>query len=369
MARLAIKNLLGERLRLFVSAGGVAAALFLVLLLEGVFAGTSEQLVAYLENTDADVWVMQDGVSNMHMSTSALPEMAGARVAAVPGVESVTPILYLSSVVRVRGSDSFSYIVGLPQGAERGGPWAMAAGSAHPDLGEAIVPETLARKRGIGLGDTVTILGRPFTVAGTSRGTFSLANSVTFISYGDMQALLGSPGVASYFLAKAQPGVGAEEMAQRIRDTVPGVNVLTRDAFADNDRAMARQMGVDLIGIMSLVGLGAGVLIIGLTVYTATVRRAGEYGIAKALGARGWQLFMVVGMETGLLALLSLAMALALALLVKPLVQALAPEIPLAYPVASLARIAVIAGGIAVVAAALPAYRISRVEPAVVFKG
>lgn len=368
MIHLALKNLFLERARLLVSVGGVAAALFIVLLLEGVFAGSTEQLVAYLERSDADVWVMQEGVSNMHMSTSVLPSALEGSILGVPGVEGVTPILYASNPIQAKERRWFSYIVGLRHGAERGGPWAMQEGVAIPGPDQAVISDVLARKGGIDLGDSVTILGRQFRVAGLSKGTFSMANTVTFISYRDMEELLASPEVASYFLVRAQSGVAPEDLAEHIRQTVPGVNALTREAFTASDRSMSRQMGVEVIQVMSFIGFVVGVLVVGLTVYTATVRQAREYGIAKAVGAKNRQLLGVVMLQTLTIALLGLGLAVALAYLARPLVQVLVPEVPLAYPASGLVRLGLASLAIAALASLSPAYRISRVEPAMVFK-
>ena len=252
MWRLAIKDLFSERAQLFVSLGGVAAAIVLVLFLQGIVEGSAEQLVAYVARADADVWVMQEGVSNMHMASSTLPRRLEATLRSAPGVKDTTPILYASGFVEAGGQRWLSYIVGVPQGAPRGGPWAMARSVETPGTGQAVVPEALARKAGADIGETVHIMGREFQVVGLSNGTFSMANSVTFVSYADMESMLASPGAVSYLLVKAGPGVSPAALAERIRQAAPGVNAMPRDAFVESDRSMARQMGADLVSIMGV---------------------------------------------------------------------------------------------------------------------
>lgn len=368
MLLLAWKNLLQERTRLAVSLGGVAAALFLVLLLEGIFAGASDQLVAYLEQSDADAWVMQEGVSNMHMSTSVVPANMQGAIEGVDGVDSATPILYATIPIRTGERRWLSYVVGVPPGAERGGPWAMASGSAEPGPGEIVIPDVMAAKSGLRLGDSIELLGRSFRVSGLSQGTFSMANTVAFISYADMAELLGAHDVASYFLVKAAPGLSAATLVDELQRSLPGVNVLTREQFVASDRALAQQMGVEIIQVMSLIGFVVGALVIGLTMYTATVRRAREYGVAKALGARDRQLLGAVGFQSLAIAAGGLVLALAIAFAARPLLGAVAPEVPLAFPATGIGRLAVVTLGIALAASLLPAYRIARLEPAMVFK-
>lgn len=343
-------------------------ALLLVLLLEGIFAGTSEQIVVYTQETDADVWVMQEGVSNMHMATSILPGNLKEAIPAVPGVEEVTSILYVNNFVEVGEKQWFSYIVGLKDNTARGGPWEMAEGTGNPGPGEVIIPDVLARKGDVGLGDNVTIMNRQFRVVGLSKGTFSMANSITFLSYSDLEELLSVPGAASYFLVTAEPGSSPETLAERIRQAIPGINAMSKNAFVASDRSMAIQMGVDIIRVMTLVGFAVGALVIGLTMYTTTVRRAREYGIAKALGARNRYLLALVMFQTLVIAFLGLGIAVALAYLARPLIAALVPEIALVYPVGSLVKLGLASLIIASLAALLPAYRIARVEPGIVFR-
>lgn len=70
MWRWTLKSLTAEPVALLVSIAAAGSAFLLVLFFEAVYAGEAEQIVAYVSHADADVWVMQRGVSNMHMATS-----------------------------------------------------------------------------------------------------------------------------------------------------------------------------------------------------------------------------------------------------------------------------------------------------------
>jgi putative ABC transport system permease protein len=368
MIRLALRNLLQERGRLLISLGGVAAAFVLVLVLEGVFTGAANGIVVYQEKTDADVWVMQEGVSNMHMATSVLPASLEGQIAAVPGVVGVTPILYVSALVGTGDRRWFSYVVGIRPDAERGGVWLMDQGRAKPGTGDAVIPDIVARKSGLKLGDSVNILGRQFRVAGISKETFSMANSITLVSYGDLADLLSAQGAASYFLVKAQAGVTAQALAESVGSVVPGVHAMTRDAFIESDRERATEMGVNIIRVMTLIGFIIGVLVIGLTMYTATVSRAREYGVVKALGANSRRVIGVVALQALVVVALGFVAAVAVAFGVRPIAGAALPEVALLYSAGSIVRLALTAAGIAALASVLPAWRVSRIEPGAVFR-
>jgi hypothetical protein len=80
MLRWTWNSLFAERWNLLASLAAIGGAFSLVLFFEAVFAGESKQIIAYIEKTDSDVWVMQRGVSNMHMATSFISDWKGERI-------------------------------------------------------------------------------------------------------------------------------------------------------------------------------------------------------------------------------------------------------------------------------------------------
>ena len=189
MLRIALRNLFQNKIRLVIAVGGVALALMLILALDAVVGGMEAKLTAYIDYSGADIFVAQSGVRNMHMAASALPLSVKSQVRAVPGVASVTPVLYLTNVVVANETRHLAYVIGVPPRAAAGGPWRIVAGKALPGSREAIIDRGIAEQSGIGLGDTVEILGEDFTVAGLSEGTANLTNSVAFIARADFRAL------------------------------------------------------------------------------------------------------------------------------------------------------------------------------------
>lgn len=362
------RNLLREAGTSAASLGGIALPLLLVILVEGMFAGESERIAAYPERAGADVWVMQAGVSNMHMATSLMRRDLERAVEQVPGVASVTPVMYVSAFLSAGGRHWYSYVVGLETNAPFGGAWAIVEGRDRPGRGEAVVPAVLAAKTGTGLGDVIELFGRRFRVVGLSAGTYSMANSITFVSYADLQDLLSAPHGASYFLVKADADERAGSLAERIRQKVPEVNAMSRDALAASDRRMAMQMGVEIIQVMTWIGSFVAALVVAFTAYAAAIRRKRELGVAKALGMPNRRLYLAVLAQALSLSALGCVLALLLAQVARPLIQALVPEVALLYPPSTAVRLALVTVAIALTASLLPARRIARLDPADVFR-
>jgi putative ABC transport system permease protein len=366
MWRWAYRSFLEERASLAASAAGVAVVFLLVMILEGAFQGEADQVVAFVERTDAPVWVMQKGVANMHMASSALGADVAAQLEHVPGVARVEGILYSGGLAQIGREERAIYLVGIRPG-QRVGPWDVVAGTARPRAGEIVVPTVLAQKGGVGLGATVTVARRPFKVVGLSRGTYSMANSLAFIHASDLASLFDVVADANYYLVWPEPGVGTAQLMARLGRAAPEVALLEREALVYNDRDLALKMGGELIRIMTVVAGLVAALIVGFTVFTFTARRARELAVAKAVGAGAGQLLAAAMGQAGALALAGFALAASLAALLQPVFARYAPGVIIHFSLASMARIGVAAVIVSMVAGMLPAWRVLRVDPTLVF--
>lgn len=368
MVRLAFRNLFQSKIRLVISVGGVALALLLILALDAIFAGVEQQVTAYIDYSGADIFVAQSGVRNMHMASSALPSSALSQVRAVPGVESVTPILYLTNMIVAGQERSLAYVIGLPPDPAAGGPWRVVEGKAVPAAKEAIIDRGVAIKSGVGIGDKVKILGQEFTVAGLTEGTVTLINSVAFVSKADFARLRGDAQTVSFLLVKVEPGQSPDSVAAQIEADVPDVTAQSRPAFAGQERKVIKDMSTDVISIMNLVGFLIGLAVMALTVYTTTLARRAEYGMLKALGARNAHLYGAVLAQAFYSVVLGFALGLILTLLLSLVVPRLGFNLELDVSAASLVKVGGVSLVIASISAILPIRQIAGLDPAMVFR-
>ena len=205
---LARRSLFADRRRAALATVGVAAALSLVLLFDGLFAGALRQATAYQRGWQADLVVSQQGVRTMHMSASALPPATVASARAVPGVLWAEPIRYTSAVVHAGLAEQFAYVIGYDTATGRGGPRHLVAGRP-PTAGEAVIDHLGAGRLHIAVGRTITVLGRSWVVSGLSSGGTSIVNTTVFVTNDDFAAQRG-PAV-SYILVGTQPGAGVAD--------------------------------------------------------------------------------------------------------------------------------------------------------------
>jgi putative ABC transport system permease protein len=369
MWRWTIKTLLMAPLALAASVAATALAFLLVMLFEAVYAGEARQIGAYIEQADADVWVMQSGVANMHMATSYLQDWKVGEISRVPDVESVEAILYLNTVTETGGAQWFSFVVGLDVPSRQAGPWSMAEGAAQPGFGEAVVPVAFAAMTGLALGDPIRIADRDLVVVGLSRETFSMANSIIFVTRRDLEDIMTSLDIVSYVLVKTAPGSDAEAVAARIEEVVDNVSALSAAQFAENDRRLAMQMGAETIALMTVIGAAVAILLVAFTIFSQVARQRAELAVAKALGATNAALYASVAGQAIVISAASIALAVLLAVVLLPLITATVPQITLHLTGAAIARVAVIGLVVALLASFIPAHQVARVDPLSAFHG
>jgi len=362
------KSLFSQRSTLVGSSLGIAGAFILVLFFDAVFRGESEQIVAYPAHMNPDVWVMQAGVGNMHMASSYIWDWKMDVIAAMPEVERVTPILYFANIIEARGSKLFAFVVGLQSGEHRAGPWEMSAGRRIAGKGEAVIPAVLSRITGIGIGDTMRITDHDFRVVGLSRGTYSSANPVIFVTLDDLADILSAEGTYSYLLVDAKEGVSPKQLAEGIRRTVEKVNVLTTAELVANDFGLAMQMGVEIIFMMTMICSALAALIVGFSAYSLVARKQRELAIVKALGGRRGALVGSVVLQAVIVALLGYLLAVVFALLVIPQVPLLVPQLSLVVSIGDILQMGLVALLVAVIGAVIPASLVLRLDPALAYQ-
>jgi putative ABC transport system permease protein len=369
MWRLAFRNLFQNKVRLIISVGGVALALLLSLSLDAIVEGIQRQVTTYIDQSDADIFVAQEGVRNMHMASSWLPASMVGKVRAVPGVASVTPILYLTNVIEAGDNRNLAYIIGLPPNASAGGPPLIAEGVTIPAKGEAIIDRAVAAKTGIKLGDEIKIMGEEFTLTGLAENMATFTGSIAFISKKDFDRLRGGTGAISFILVKVKPGESPIDVAARIEQQFDKVTAEPRTDFANQERKVVQDMSTDIVTIMNLIGFVIGLAVMALTVYTATLARRKEYGVLKALGASSRHLYRAVLAQ----ALISVGLGFALGLIITLALSAIVPYLGVSLSLqingASLIRVGGLSIVIAGLSAVLPIKQITRLDPALVFRG
>ena len=365
---IAVRNLIAERTRFALSVLGVGVAVLLVLIMSGIFVGTTRQVTTYIDHSRNAVWVMQPGVSQMFKSVSWLPADDRATLMSVPEIASAEPILGLPSDFVRNGKHTAFFVVGYDTGTGVGGPWALAEGRTNDASGEIVLDRSLARINDVRIGDRVRIVDEEFTVVGLSKQTAAATNFYTFISLDDAKRLLRAGNRVSYFLTQPKPGYSDDDVVAAIGRDVPGVSALTSARFADNSRDIIVKMIGRPLKTMIAIAVLVGTALIGLTVWALTAEQMADFGILRALGVRPIQLSRIVIAQAAIIAAVGFALGGAVAFAAQFLIGDRLGDVAVAITPTMLAAMAAATAAMAALGALLPLRRVSRIDPVVAFR-
>lgn len=149
-------------------------------------------------------------------------------------------------------------------------------------------------------GDSITLKGQPFAVAGVVKELGGPEDSYVFADLHEVQNILGFPGKISIVELSAWCGnCPVEQIVQQIADKMPGTKVTAvKQAIA------GKQVAVDTVGRFSLIISGlvlvVAVLIVLTSMMSAVSERTREIGLLRALGYRRQDIIRILLTEAEL---------------------------------------------------------------------
>jgi putative ABC transport system permease protein len=382
MNLIALKMLIGDKLKYISLVAGLAFAALLITQQASIFTGFTLQMGAWVRDTSvADLWVMDDQVNFVDDFKPISVERL-QRVRGVDGVEWAVPMFknYLQ-VQLPDGTRVACRIVGLDDASLVGGPPEMVEGRLE-DLRRdravfiniAQAGTTLSQKRmgGVPLkvGDRLAINDNEAIIAGTYRATREFFwDPVIYTTYS--RALSWAPPqrrLLSFVLVKAKPGVDHQALADRISETT-GLKALTNQQFAWNTTAdlMDRTGILVNFGITIALGFVIGVLIAGQTFYMFILDNLKYFAALKAMGTGTLTLVRMLFVQTVTVGLIGYGIGLGAACIggIAFAKIGLAFSMPWQVPAMGGLAIVVCCGA----AAMLGLRRVVRLEPGIVFRG
>lgn len=235
-----------------------------------------------------------------------------------------------------------------------------------PEPGTIFIDRFLAKEKGLSLGDVLEYEGREFTVARIGNVGNILLVQFAFVNPQDYSSALADLGAANYLLVSLEPdapdGV-MEEIARRVDDSV----VYTSEDFVRVAEEPVRVF-LPIIRVIMVISFIVGLALLSLTIYSATIERAREYGIMKVLGASPLRLYRIVFSQSATIAALGFGAGVGLSFLFNRVVGDMVPEFVTYIRWQEVALTLAFAAVMTFVASFLPIHRVAHVDPASVFR-
>jgi len=142
----------------------------------------------------------------------------------------------------------------------------------------------------------------------------------------------------------------------------------TREEFAASTRDRIISNILPILFVVLGLAFIVGVAVAGLTIYTATIEKAREYGILKAVGFRNRYLYRLVFEQSAVTGLLGFLVGLGLTLIIGPFASDLVPQFVLFTRWQDVLIVAAATVLMSLIAAYIPVRRLAAIDPVSVFK-
>ncbi len=301
---------------------GLGLLIGVTLIMAGVYRGMVDDGKVLLDNSGADLWIVQKNTLGPHAESASIPDDLWHSIRAMPGVAQAANVTYLTMQVRKDDRDVRAMVVGISAGGPGAPGW-----PPHLIAGRQITRshyEAVADiATGFRLGDVLTMRRNYYTVVGlTRRMVSSSGDPMVFIPLKDAQdaqflkdndAILmqrrrtetnpafNRPNVPDLLdavvssqtsnhsvnavLVRIQPGFLQHEVAAPIRrwqrmtvyDRGQMESILVGKMIATS----SRQIGMFLV-ILAVVSAA----IVAFIIYTLTMDKIREIAVLKLIGTR-----------------------------------------------------------------------------------
>jgi putative ABC transport system permease protein len=304
------------------TGAGLGLLIGVTLTMAGVYRGMVDDARAQLDNSGADLWVVQQDTLGPYAEPSSLYDDVYRRLLTIPGVAAAANVTYLTMQARGPGGDVRVMVAGVSPGpaGQPGQPGYLVAGRRITRSHYEAVADVAS---GFKLGQRIGVRGKRYTVVGlTRRMVSSGGDPMLFIPLKDAQeaqflkdndAILerrrrtaaspvynrpGAPGALEAVIAaqsgnnfvnavlvRTKPGFDPEMVARPIRRW-ERLTVYTRDQMekilmGKLIATSAKQIGMFLV-ILSVVSAA----IVAFIIYTMTMGKIREIAVLKLIGAR-----------------------------------------------------------------------------------
>jgi putative ABC transport system permease protein len=283
----------------------------------GVYRGMVDDAKVLLNNSGADIWVVQKDTLGPYAESSSIPDDVYRSILGLAGVAQAANVTYLTMQVRYGNTDVRAMVVGFEPG-QPGAPGYLLAGRQITRSHYEAVADVMTHFR---LGDRIRIRRHDYTVVGlTRRMVSSGGDPMVFIPLKDAQEAqflkdndaivnsrtrtaanpaLNRPGVPGLLnainasqtsnhnvnavLVRVAEGHSTEAVAQDIRRW-KHLQAYTRAQMEDILIAKLIATASKQIGMFLMILMVVSAAIVAFIIYTMTLGKIREIAVLKLIG-------------------------------------------------------------------------------------
>jgi putative ABC transport system permease protein len=288
--RLVLENLKHKPMRTLLSVLLIGVPVTLVLSLVGLSHGLSEDAQRRARGIGADV-IVRGGSAKAAVSFSGATINEGF----VPFIEKQPHVVMAMGVV-VHPIEMPLNVMGVDMGEfnRMSGGFTYLQGGPRQGADDVLIDKLYAAQKHAQVGSTLTIMNRPWRVAGIFEGG-KLARIV--VDKRRLQFLDSAVGKVSGIYVKLDNPALANEVAEQLRGKLEGFTINTMEEltsmFEVDNMPEVRDFTYVVVGVGVLIGFA----VVCLSMYMAVLQRTREIGILKSLGGSNGFILKIVMTE------------------------------------------------------------------------
>ncbi|TAE24984.1 MAG: FtsX-like permease family protein [Cytophagales bacterium] len=292
MFRTAFKFIRYDKAKSFGALAGIVISVFLVGQQAGIFIFLTDAMRSIVDNNTGYIWVTDETTTNANQ-LSLLDVRKGNEIASLPGVDRVFPVVIAGAGAKfANGTTSGFSLIGSQAPDFVGGPWRLYTAKPQDMLPEGALITDFYDAPALGdlkPGDYFEINGKKVYNAGLTRGARSFGGGLlAFTTIERARYLANVPtDKVSFYLVRPKAGVSEVSVISAINRGINGVRAWNaKDLSTTTVKTVLATNGI-AASFGSLIGFAiiSGLVIIGLTLYSAAIDRIKDYGTLKAIGA------------------------------------------------------------------------------------
>tara|TARA_R110001592_G_scaffold119463_12_gene322559 strand:- start:478 stop:1617 length:1140 start_codon:yes stop_codon:yes gene_type:complete len=333
---LAVKDIRANLARFLLTGLGVGLTLLAAMSMTGLYHGIVSDALAIIDDSGADLWVIQAGTEGPFAEGSSIDRRTLARTLSVPGVRAARQFTLQSRRFEIHGNTVRGSLIGLDFPADRGEWIPLLAGRPlAAGRGEAIADEST----GLRLGDELHLDGTRCVVVGLARHYLdSSGNPVVALGINDALDVQTHRPADAVAIARAAgrpvPSGRAANVAAIMLELEDSADVTevrrTIDRWGDVTVLSAEeQRTVFLYGrlgrlrgqilMFTAVLLLVSAVVIAVTIYTMTLEKQHEIALLKLIGSPNGPIVSMILQQALALGALGYGIAVLLGPLIWPL--------------------------------------------------
>lgn len=291
--KLVFENLKHRPVRTLLSVVAISIQVTMVLTLVGLSYGMLDEQARRARGVGADIIIRAPSSSVINLSMNM-----SARI--IPVVVEKEPHVAVATGVLLQG-DLFSYVTGvdLAQFNQLNGGFRFVEGGPFQTPDDVLVDSYYAQEHKLHIGDQVTVVNRPWRLAGIYE-TGMLARLV--VPLDKLQDLTANTGKITIIYVKLDDPARTAEAIAGLQKKLKDYQIRSMDEYAELYSVNSVPMLKEFIWVVVALGVLVGFLVVFLSMYTAVLERTREIGVLKALGASPGFILNVLLRETTLLA-------------------------------------------------------------------